>query len=168
MPSLWTPQGFGKPHRARIVQGGPQFLVLFRRRLDYSQHGWRLLHPAANRVRVFGIHTKDTPPFVIQPIHNFRLYLNDCGAALRLITAPLRGATTGIPAVQLAISRKAGKICPRCWRSRVGAGVAPFKSGHKTLPHTVLGSVQQQPAVGIAFALRLGVPLWSRAMNRHP
>jgi N-acetyl-anhydromuramyl-L-alanine amidase AmpD len=24
---------------------------------------------------VFGTHTKDTPPFVIQPIHNIRLYL---------------------------------------------------------------------------------------------
>jgi hypothetical protein len=41
---------------------------------------------------------------------------------------------------------------PGCWRSRVGADPAPFKSRHKNAPHTVLGNVPQQPAVGIAFA----------------
>ena len=63
------------PALQELVQRRPQFLVCFRRLLDYSQHGWRLLRPAANRVVCWN-HTKDTPPFVIQPIHNIRLYLH--------------------------------------------------------------------------------------------
>jgi hypothetical protein len=68
-------QHLQRPALQQLVQRGPQFLVFFGRLLDYSQHGWRLLRPAANRVRVLRTHTKDTPPFVIQPIHNNRLYL---------------------------------------------------------------------------------------------
>jgi hypothetical protein len=32
---------------AELVQRAPQFLVLVRRLLDYSEHGWRLPHPVA-------------------------------------------------------------------------------------------------------------------------
>jgi hypothetical protein len=35
-----------------LVQRLSQFLVLFRRLLDYSQQGWRLLHPVAKPGRV--------------------------------------------------------------------------------------------------------------------
>jgi hypothetical protein len=41
-----------RPALQELVQRGPQFFVLFRRLLDYSQHGWRLLHPVAKPGRV--------------------------------------------------------------------------------------------------------------------
>jgi hypothetical protein len=58
----------------QLVQRHPQIRVFFRRLLDYAQHGWRLLRPAANRDVCVEIHTKGTPP-VIQAIHNIGLYL---------------------------------------------------------------------------------------------
>src|SRR5690606_33814979 len=100
-------QHLQRPALQQLVQRGPQFLVLFRRLLDYSQHGWRLLRPAANRVRVFGIHTKDTPPFVIQPIHNIRLYLR-CRSTFQQLpsswTARSLGYSLSCPANVLTLS----------------------------------------------------------------
>src|SRR5690606_20915847 len=90
-------QHLQRPALQQLVQRGPQFLVLFRRLLDYSQHGWRLLRPAANRVRVFGIHTKDTPPSVIQPIHNIWLYLLRNGLIQQAASRSASGSTSSEP-----------------------------------------------------------------------
>jgi hypothetical protein len=68
-------QHLQRPALQHLVQRLSQLLVFFRRLLDYSQHGWRLLLPAINRDVCLETHTKDTPPFVSQPIHNLRLYL---------------------------------------------------------------------------------------------
>jgi len=42
-------QHFQRPWLQHLVQRALQFLVFFRRLLDYSQHGWRLLLPEVNR-----------------------------------------------------------------------------------------------------------------------
>jgi hypothetical protein len=42
-------QHLQRPALQDLIQRAPQFLVLFRRLLDYSQHGWRLLPRRPNR-----------------------------------------------------------------------------------------------------------------------